>query len=71
MEHTAKKSDGSMDYKILKQCSLPLTGVGVVDMIITNLGVFEVQAQGLAVLEMAPGVTQEIIREQTACPLHF
>jgi acyl CoA:acetate/3-ketoacid CoA transferase beta subunit len=43
----------------------------VVDMIITNLGVFEVQAQGLAVLEMAPGVTQEIIRGQTACPLHF
>ena len=71
MEHTAKKSDGNMDYKILKHCSLPLTGVGVVDMIITNLGVFEVQAQGLAVLEMAPGVTQEIIRGQTACPLHF
>ena len=40
-------------------------------MIITNLGVFEVQSQGLAVLEMAPGVTQEIIRGQTACPLHF
>jgi 3-oxoacid CoA-transferase subunit B len=71
MEHTAKKSDGGMDYKILKECSLPLTGVGVVDMIITNLGVFEVQRDGLAVLEMAPGVTEEMIREQTACPLHF
>lgn len=71
MEHTAKKSDGSMDYKIVKECSLPLTGVGVVDMIITNLGVFEVQRHGLAVLEMAPGVTEDVIREQTACPLHF
>ena len=50
MEHTAKKYDGSMDHKIVKECSLPLTGVGVVDMIITNLGVFEVQSQGLAVL---------------------
>jgi 3-oxoacid CoA-transferase subunit B len=71
MEHTAKKSDGNMDYKLVKECSLPLTGVGVVDMIITNLGVFEVQRHGLAVLELAPGVTEEIVREQTACPLHF
>jgi len=71
MEHTAKKSDGSMDFKLLKECTLPLTGVGVVDMVITNLGVFEIKRQGLTVLEMAPGVTIEEIREHTACPVHI
>jgi 3-oxoacid CoA-transferase subunit B len=71
MEHTAKKVDGSMDFKLLKECTLPLTGVGVVDMVITNLGVFEIKRQGLTVLEMAPGVTIQEIREHTACPVHI
>jgi 3-oxoacid CoA-transferase subunit B len=71
MEHTAKKSDGSVDFKLLKECNLPLTGVGVVDMVITNLGVFEIKRQGLTVLEMAPGVTIEEIREHTACSVHI
>lgn len=71
MEHTAKKADGSMDFKILKECNLPLTGVGVVDTIITNLGVFEIGRHGITVVETAPGVSIEDIREQTACPVHL
>ncbi|MCZ2134123.1 MAG: 3-oxoacid CoA-transferase subunit B [Burkholderiales bacterium] len=70
MEHVAKKKDGSTDLKILPACNLPLTGVGVVNLIITDLGVIEVTAQGLKVLELAPGVTREEIAAATGCPLH-
>ena len=61
MEHTTK--DG--DAKIVKQCSLPLTGVGVVDMIVTELGVMEVTPAGLLLKELAPGVTLEAIQKVT------
>jgi len=61
MEHNAK--DGSP--KLLKQCDLPLTGAGVVDMVITELGVFEIDEQGLHLRELAPGVTIEEVRERT------
>jgi 3-oxoacid CoA-transferase subunit B len=70
MEHTAKKKDGSMDLKIVPNCSLPLTGVGVVDMIITDLGVMEVTPAGLKVLELAPGVSQADIDAATGVKLH-
>ncbi len=70
MEHVAKKKDGTIDLKILPQCTLPLTGVGVVDLIITDLGVIEVTDAGLKIIELAPGVTREQIQEQTGCPLH-
>ena len=69
MEHTAKKKDGTEDLKILDKCELPLTGVGVVDVIITDLGVIEVTDRGLALRELAPGVTRDEIVAKTGCPV--
>jgi|UniRef100_UPI0040480720 3-oxoacid CoA-transferase subunit B len=69
MEHVAKKKDGTEDMKLLPQCNLPLTGVGVVDLIITDLGVMEVTAKGLRLIELAPGVTLEEVQSQTAAKL--
>ncbi len=71
MEHVAKKKDGSTDLKILPQCSLPLTGVGVVDRIITDLAVMDVTEEGLKVVEMAPGVSAEALQQQTGVRLRF
>jgi 3-oxoacid CoA-transferase subunit B len=70
MEHTAKKKDGSIDKKILPKCNLPLTGVGVVNLIITDLGVLEVGKSGLKLLELAPGVTKEELAEKTGAAVH-
>ena len=70
MEHVAKKKDGSIDLKILPKCTLPLTGVGVVDRIITDLAVLDVTPNGLMVVEMAPGVTREELQRMTGVPLH-
>jgi 3-oxoacid CoA-transferase subunit B len=67
MEHVATKKDGTTDLKVLKNCTLPLTGVGVIDLIITDLGVFEVSEKGLKLLEMAPQVTREEIVAKTGC----
>jgi len=69
MEHVAKKKDGTEDMKILTQCTLPLTGLGVVDRIITDLAVMDVTPQGLKVMELAPGVTLELLQSKTGAKL--
>jgi len=69
MEHVAKAKDGTTSHKILKQCDLPLTGVGVVNRIITDLGVMDVTPQGLKLIELAPGVTKEEVQEKTGAPV--
>jgi 3-oxoacid CoA-transferase subunit B len=65
MDHTSKAGE----TKLLKECSLPLTGRKVVDRIITNLGVFDVVAGGLKLIEAAPGVTREEIASSTEATL--
>jgi 3-oxoacid CoA-transferase subunit B len=71
MEHVATAKDGSTSHKLLKKCDLPLTGVGVVDLVITDLGVLEVGAKGLKVTELAPGVTKEQMVAATGAELDF
>lgn len=67
MEHTAQ--DGSP--KLLRECSLPLTGAGVVNRIITDLGVFDVTPSGFAAVELADGVTQEQVQRATGADVRF
>lgn len=69
MEHVARKKDGTTDIKLLPECTLPLTGVGVVDTIITDLGVMKVTDGGLKLLELAPGVSVEEIQDKTLAKL--
>jgi len=63
MEHSAKN-----EPKLLTRCNLPLTGAGVVDMVITDLGVFTIDKKGgggMTLVELAPGVTPDEIRGKT------
>ncbi|OIP15585.1 MAG: succinyl-CoA--3-ketoacid-CoA transferase [Comamonadaceae bacterium CG_4_9_14_3_um_filter_60_33] len=70
MEHVAKKKDGTIDMKILPSCTLPLTGVGVVDRIITDLAVLDITPHGIKVVQRAPGVTMEELQSKTGVQLH-
>ena len=67
MEHVSKHGD----HKILPECTLPLTGVGVVDRIITELGVFDVDGGELRVVELADGVGLEDVRKMTGVPVQL
>ncbi|HXZ11269.1 MAG TPA: CoA transferase subunit B [Candidatus Sulfotelmatobacter sp.] len=67
MEHTTKEGE----HKIVKQCTLPLTGVGVVNMIVTELGVIDVTPEGLLLRELAPGVTPEDVQKATGPELRI
>ena len=64
----AKAKDGSEEPKLLKACNLPLTGAGVVDMVITDLGVFTIDKKGhggMALIALADGVTLEEVKAKT------
>ena len=68
MEHVAKNKDGTESPKLLKACDLPLTGTHVVDMVITDLGVFTIEKKGdggMRLIELADGVSEEEIRGKT------
>ena len=67
MEHNAK--DGA--FKIVEECSLPLTGRRVVHDIVTELGWFHVSVEGLVMQEIAEGVTTDAVEHRTGCQVHF
>jgi 3-oxoacid CoA-transferase subunit B len=68
MEHVAKAKDGTVSPKLLHACDLPLTGSRVIDMVITDLGVFTIDKKGdggMTLIELAPGVTLDEIKQNT------
>jgi 3-oxoacid CoA-transferase subunit B len=67
MEHAAQ--DGNA--KLVRECTLPLTGMGVVKRVITDLCVLDITSSGFEVIELAPGVTREQVERQTGAPVSF
>jgi 3-oxoacid CoA-transferase subunit B len=67
MEHTAQ--DGSA--KLLRKCTLPLTGIGVVKRVITDLCVLDITPAGFEVIELAAGITRQQVERQTEAPVRF
>ena len=66
-----RRSAKNGDHKILEECTLPLTGRGVVQRIITDLAVIDVTREGLVVRELADGVSEDELREKTGASLTF
>lgn len=66
MDHCTKQGEP----KLLEKCTFPLTGRSVVQRVITDLGVFDVAGKGFTVLELAPGVDENEVRQRTGAPLH-
>ena len=67
MEHTGPGGSA----KLLRECALPLTGKGVVHRIITDLCVLDITPSGFEVVELADGVTREMVEQRTGAPVHF
>ncbi|PPE66070.1 3-oxoacid CoA-transferase subunit B [Caldimonas caldifontis] len=67
MEHCAKNGE----HKLLQQCTLPLTGVGVVNRIVTDLCVLDITPKGFVCIELAPGVTEDEVRLKTGAHVEF
>ena len=67
MEHVAK--DGT--HKIIEECTLPLTGKAVINRIITDMAVIDITPRGLVLIETAPGVTENEVRNATGAPLQL
>ena len=68
MEHSAKAKDGTIEAKLLHKCTLPLTGANVIDMVITDLGVFSIDkrgAGGMTLIELADGVSADEVKAKT------
>ncbi len=68
MDHIAKAKDGTVEKKLLRRCNLPLTGARVVDMVVSDMGVFLIDKHGstpMKLIELAPGVTLDDIRANT------
>ena len=65
MEHTTREGEP----RLLERCTLPVTAVGVVTLVVTNLGLFEISPQGIVIKEIAPGYTSEDVQAQTGAPL--
>lgn len=70
MEHVSiNKKEGSTEFKIVPECTFPLTGVAVVDRIITDLAILDVTPEGIKLVELAPNVTREEVQQKTAVEL--
>lgn len=70
MEHVSiNKKEGGTEFKIVPKCTFPLTGVAVVDRIITDLAVLDVTPQGIKLVELAPNITREEVQQKTGVKL--